>query len=110
MTDEELGTKLRTLAHELIERTRDGSLAWSALDYSLPDAAVTVAFQATYKNKTLRLYQYKYREGKEWEEDVGLEVVDERGRAVWEFPRMSELWRLIEAVKFKAAGIEELLV
>ncbi len=103
----------------LIQQTQDGELTWEACTpgRDLTTQADTIA-DTVYMTKKdcwhIRLYPYKQKVWPEediwyWDERVALEVSDERESCWWRFPHEGAIWDLIDAVKFKVAGVGQFI-
>jgi hypothetical protein len=112
-------TFIRVVAR-LLELTQEGGLAWQRQDppetfspgpgERLEDGVV---YTTEYLDKgRLRLYGLRLDpdgQGAAGSHAVGLEFVDEAGRATWRFPRVEGLDDLLEAVRFQTAGVKDFI-
>lgn len=117
MDDSVLEVHLDMFLKELTESTKAGTVEWRLVP--VPDQLrelddrVGLVFATEYKNKPLRIFHASFKiyyddTNFSWDEKVELQIVDSRGNALWDFPKTPEIWQLLEAIKFKAAGVEEL--
>jgi len=117
--DGHIETKLRNLVRDILDKTKKGEIQWQDLgeqnDLVAPDEKVTLAFQSDYKDKELRIIHYHYKNYPfdeitfVWEESISMQIIGQDGNAIWEFPKMPELWELFEVIRFKVSGVEDLL-
>ena len=129
--------ELADVVARLIKLTQDGVVTWVSqpIDESLkqnPDDQIGPVFAATYSGKNLRIYRRRYKyvpspslsgvtvtasmlgishipKRDPWNTDVILEIVDERGLAIWTFPSDPMLRDLLSVVRYEAAGVKEFL-
>lgn len=64
---------------------------------------VAEVFMGKFKERKLRLYQTK------GEPNFILELIDDKGDAIWEFPSVPEMKDLGEAVKFQLSNVKEFI-
>jgi hypothetical protein len=130
-TDRDLQAMLK-----LIELTQTGIIEW---EVSKPwgdlkendDTQYSSVFVATYAAKKLRLFRRSRRIDRPsmydiasavavnlfdrekkypyWQTDVVLQVTDNSGASLWEFPNKSALHDLLAAVRKQASGVDELI-
>ncbi len=99
--------------------TQDGILQWAIQDPPShmregTDNKVDLVYLAAFKETRLRLYEARYLahddyDSTYWAKRPILEIVDERGRALWTFPASRSIYDLFEAVQYQTAGVNQLL-
>jgi hypothetical protein len=124
---------------KLLFFTQQGKLIWTPIKpekvKAIPENEVISSFfSCTYKNQSLRIYKKKYKTIRKiypsnfsalsaavagafydyktevvWDADIVLEITDNFGNSIWQFPEENILDDLLEAVKFKASGAQELI-
>jgi hypothetical protein len=102
---------------QIIRATQEGELRWEAKPSSassppLPgEDATPSVYEATYKGRRIRLYQTTLpRRGyynTPYRRAVILELFDPGGVVPWQFPDLSILRDLYDAVAFRIAGVQE---
>jgi len=103
----------------LLELTQEGLLKWESrgpCDDILEgrDIVVDIVYVAAKDKRLLRLYQFRYKSWLDdvnwhWEEDIALELSDEKRVTWWRFPENRVLQDLLEAVKFRTVGVDQFL-
>ena len=129
--------KWSDVVSRMITRTQHGEIRWqSVTPYGTVTAEknrTSAVFRASYKGKTLRLYERNVPEteldlGEEgnpltalnaglfgrryktvWTPEVVLEFIDDKGETLWNFPQVSALDDLLSAVQYQAAGVNEFI-
>lgn len=136
MSDNELKkekTKWVDAVTRMIELTQQGSIRWEQTEpygMSATENRTSAVFRASYKGKTVRLYERKVQERQRvfdeestslnslfnqrkyqnvWVSDVVLEFIDGNGATIWAFPRVSALRDLLAAVQYQVAGVNEFI-
>ncbi len=121
---------------KLLQLTQDGHLEWEPRDPPAylnlqPDRKrVEVVYEAHYKDRTLRLYQFSYKVEKPraslsalrdlgayfdqpdypyWTSKTVLELLDTSGFGAWTFPETEAIDHLLIAVSYQVAGVKEFL-
>jgi len=124
------------VASKLIKLTQEGRLKWKKAigDYSLDNIENTdLAFVTQYKNKTLRIYRFRYkveaptaglssisnfstaisiygeRKYPYWASAVVLEFIDDQGNSLWKFPDTKALDDLYSSIQYTVAGVSDFL-
>lgn len=120
----------------LIESTQDGEIEWVPQTMEeepfkrSPDDQIGPIFMTIYKGKPLMIYlrRSKYKpsalesgvtdffrraigspETGTWYTEVLLSIVDDRGVALWTFPKHRILKDLFEAIQYQASGAKDFL-
>lgn len=116
MTQENKTTRAIVL---LLEQTQEGTLKWEVADPAsdLTDGSnivVKVMYLAHKDGRSLRLYHYRFRSYTDedtwhWDDNLALEVSDQKNMSWWQFPKHRVIWDLLEAVKFKTAGVDDFI-
>lgn len=116
---------------KLIQLTQKGKVEWNSVDPDVvqshpPEDMVNSVFICNYKDKLLRIYHRKYKsypglglsffsinekspKEKKWFSEVVLELIDDSGNSVWQFPKERILHDLLDAVKYKASGASDVI-
>ena len=121
-----------TAISKIISLTRDDKLIWKAIPPSeVPKKSdsdiIESAYITKYKNKLLRIYKRRYK-GKtmagqlnvllnptnlstdwRWYYEIILDLPDEEGNSLWEFPKEEILEDLLRTIKFKTSGADQLI-
>lgn len=112
---------LETMVQRLLEMTRDGRLEWRPVDPPAPadstsqDGQLTMAFRARYRNRCLQIGQIRRRAlllfGGEpkFHQVARLQILDEEGRVLWNFPSTSLEEELLRAAAYQAADVKGLV-
>lgn len=116
-----INNKLNKLITKLIRLTSDGELEWFVKDPPRTitrgtDDVIPLFFEAKYKDKWVAIYQQRYQdfyietETFYWVEKIVFAVLDAEDRVLLESTTHSPaLVDLLETVREKSAGIDELL-
>jgi hypothetical protein len=128
--DRELGAILK-----LIQLTQDGVLKWRATKpggdlFETETKKYTNVFHCNYEGKHLRIFTKSTRIDKPttlmaqflegggiargqtypyWRESLELEIINEQWNSLWQFPYKPATDDLLNAVKYSAAGVKDLL-
>ena len=116
---------------KLLQLTQKGTLKWepvkppSYLNGETNDSRVEVVYETEYKERTLRLYEKRYkvqkptgyfvisgldqREYPYWSSKTVLELLDENGLSPWAFPQSLVLDNLLDAVRYQVSGVKNFL-
>lgn len=116
---------------KIISLTRKDKLVWVSVDPSevsnQNEDIISSVFVTKYKDKTLRLYQRKYKgpsltsgigmffkadiKPKEmrWYSEVVLELINKSGHSLWAFPKEGILKDLLKVIKYKISGADDLI-
>jgi hypothetical protein len=117
---------------KLLQITQQGSLKWNPvkpppyLTSELSDSRVDVVYETEYKDRTLRLYEKRYkvqkpnplfsatlvfdpREYPYWTSKTVLELLDVNELSPWAFPNSQVLDDLLDAVRYQVSGIKDFL-
>lgn len=121
---------------KLLELTQKGLLLWEPakppvyLNSEPNSSRVDVVYEAQYKEKTLRLYETRYkvekpssyfglatsttsffdqREYPYWTSTTVLELLDDNGLSPWTFPKSQVLDDLLDAVRYQVSGVKDFL-
>lgn len=117
---------------KLLLLTQKGAIEWKSVSPSSVKGAglediVTSSFVCKYQDKFLRIYRRKYKGPSSlsflggiwgntekqselrWYSEVVLELIDENGSSLWQFPKGEILRDLLEAIKYKASGAHDLI-
>jgi hypothetical protein len=120
---------------KLLFLTQQGTIAWNSEDPSViekktTDETISSVFLSQYKDKLIRIYLRKYKAlglqglglkglglaglglpsvNYDWKEEVILELTDDKGNSIWQFPKETILNDLLQAVKYKASGAYDLI-
>lgn len=106
------------LIDHLTQATQNGSIHWSRYDpprnIVSTENSIDFVYTALYKGKSLRLYEetYKYYTDEfeyHWQKRVVIEFVDEFSNAVWQFPDIRNSWHLLDAIRFRDAGVSDFI-
>ena len=108
--------KVTNAVVKILQQTQDGTLAWKPVHPSHDltsgtEDVVETVYLAQKGDRLLRLYPYKSRYYLDdceyhWEDHVALELSDKSRTTWWRFPGDRVIWDILEAVKFKTAGVE----
>jgi hypothetical protein len=104
----------------MIVLTQQGKLRWTLESLvPRPEDVTSPVFYTDFKNKIMRLYKTQvnsarvvsglFPEVPAWRERIILEFVTNEGASLWEFPEVSPLSDLFNAVQYQAAGVTEFL-
>lgn len=116
----------------LLQLTQNRELIWRTLDPPPDlnghpeDKRVDVVYETQYGDRTLRLYELKFkvesphpfirvasvfdlREFPYWTEKATLELLDQKGLSAWKFPDMDVIDHLLTAVRYQVVGVKEFL-
>lgn len=99
---------------KLTRQTKEGKLKWS-FDDDEPSSLggteelVDYVYYTEVSDINFRLYKYQYRNYTDIDEyfmsqTYRLEMVDNAGKSLWEFPRDEDISDLYESVRFKTSG------
>ena len=112
---------------KLIELTQKNKIKWQSRDSSevtkkYPNYRIEGLFTTNYKGKLLQLFQYRYKKPQdpfsvafaafskeEWVTSVKLEIIDDYGNGLWQFPSINALSDLFSSVQYQLAGVKELI-
>lgn len=123
---------------KLLFLTQQGIINWISNDpnnikTTNNDEIISLAFSTSYKKKPLRIYKRKYKTLKEVRSleralkgisihdilnppketvvvsEIVLEITDDKGNSIWQFPDEKILWDLLEAIKYKVSGAHDLI-
>ncbi|MDQ1638228.1 MAG: hypothetical protein QOF62_1567 [Pyrinomonadaceae bacterium] len=117
---------------KLLQLTQQGSLKWEPvkppahLNAELNNSRVDVVYETNYKDRTLRLYEKRYKVDKPnpsfslgvrfdqqeypyWTSRAVLELLDENELSPWAFPNSQILNDLLEAVRYQVSGVKDFL-
>lgn len=122
--------KLVRLMAKLLELTQEKKLIWeTAKKDSISDSSMTkiigAVFRTKYKDKGLKIYK-RERDNTEdnhsyiaaflahsgrssYSETIVLGFTDEQGNIVWNFPRVSGINDLYDAVTYQVAGVDDFI-
>lgn len=112
--------------------TNEGKLKWRSIETNKikklsQDDIISQSFISNYKDKNFRIYLRKYRKDlsnsgfirnapteKErperfWFSEVVLELADEKGSSVWQFPKDRIIEDILTAVKYTTSGAHEVI-
>ena len=111
--------KISRFILELIKKTKKNVVQWNESHYSptLPDGSerlVDLAYSCEIGDKNFRLFKYNikhYRDEYEWDwsERIKLELIDNQGNSIYEFPYEYSLYDLYNAVRESTSGIDEFI-
>lgn len=120
---------------KLLVFTQQGVIKWDFLDPGLiqknmADGLISSAYKCSYNEKFLRIYLKKYKATNAidffnssylqnlgvkdsvepgWVSEVVLELTDQNGNSMWQFPNEKMLRDLLEAIKYKSSGAQDLI-
>lgn len=112
--------KSAQLITKLIRETAKGNVRWSveeaprSLNYET-ERSVPLYLQTEYKDKILGVYDLRSKHFTDvdeyyWSESIGICIVDDKGRVVWELNEYSPaLLDLFNTAREQAAGIDDIL-
>lgn len=111
--------KISRFILELIKKTKKNEVEWDEADSSptIPDGSerlVDLAYSANINDKNFRIYKYNikhYRDEYEWDwsERIRLELTDNFGNTIYEFPYEYSLYDLYNAVRESTSGINDFI-
>ncbi len=115
-----LKNRTSQLITKLIRETAKGNLSWTVKDAPRAlncetEQSVPLYLEANYKGRNLGVYDLRRKNFTDvdeyyWSESVGLCIVDERGRVLWETCESSPaLFDLFNSAREQASGIDEIL-
>lgn len=101
----------------LIELTQKGDIRWERgdpPDFTASGDYAEVVFRAEYDGERLRVFRRRSKvaldeERFDWVETPVLQVLDEDGKSLYQFPHMPALYDLIESVEYQVAGVGPLI-
>ena len=101
----------------MTELTQKGTVAWVRVDP--PNMSGTgdfsdIAFFAKYDGENLRIFRKRFKHAFdedrfEWSERPVLQVTDNVGTALYEFPHSSAIYDLIDTVEYQVSGVGVLI-
>lgn len=116
---------------KIISLTRKNELTWETLSYdNLPkkyaNEIVDSAYLTYFKNKPLRIYRRRYRvadttsnlnsvirgvlsSSDGWITDIILDITNDEGQSLWQFPEEAILNDLLKVIKYKTSGAEDII-
>jgi len=118
---------------KLLEFTQEGSLLWESvkppayLTSEPGNSRIDVVYEAQYKDRTLRLYEARYKVEKPnsffltsatslfdqqypyWTSTTVLELLDDNALSPWAFPKTQVLDDLLDAVRYQVSGVRDFL-
>lgn len=117
---------------KLLLLTQKGKIEWRSVDPKTvqgvgPEDIISSSFVCTYQDKLLRVYRRKYkaaprpasfaalfgndlkRPEMRWYNEPVLELISQEGHSVWQFPKETILNDLLEAIRYKASGADDLI-
>ncbi|KAB7528110.1 hypothetical protein F8C76_09525 [Flagellimonas olearia] len=113
------GNKISRFILELIKKTKKNEVEWDEADFSptIPDGnerLVDLAYSSNINDKNFRIYKYNikhYRDEYEWDwsERIRLELTDNYGNTIYEFPYEYSLYDLYNAVRESTSGINDFI-
>lgn len=111
--------KLSLFILELIKKTKQKTVNWEESYHlpTLPDGSerlVDLSYSSEINEKNFRIYKYNikhYRDEYEWDwtERIRLELIDNDGNSIFEFPFEYSLYDLYDAVRETTSGIEDFI-
>lgn len=114
-----LQDKAQKTVDKLLAMTQDRELQWSRIPDSAAlafgtDDFIEVAYEAEHAGSHFVIYESRFKNMDEnermyWDNRVELNLVDDNRAVLWQLPRMSSLWSLLEAVRVRGGGVEEKL-
>ena len=106
------------LVDRLTELTQTGGIAWERQDppntLVSTESKIDFVYLTRYQDRIIRLYEeaYKYYSDEDkyhWSNQMIIEFTDEYGVSLWQFPKTSNAWDLLNAVKYKDAKVDDFL-
>lgn len=107
---------------KLISLTRDDKIRWSPISPGklldkYPGSKFDIVFSATYNDRVLRIYRHSYEKmislaeavvfqklGPMWCSEITMDISDNHGNSIWEFPRENIINDLYNTIKYKVSG------
>lgn len=103
------------VCRQLIRLTNEGVIEWSDWSGTIgrPNSRSPL-FVASYKQWQILIYRYASKhwrdeEDFDWEEDVGMELINNEGTTRWVFPRVPSRHKLLDHIQFASANVKGLL-
>ncbi|WP_201525951.1 hypothetical protein [Psychrobacter frigidicola] len=106
------------LVDRLTEMTQNGVMRWNRYEppTNMVDTENNINFVYTtiYNRKNIRIYEedYKYYTDESeyyWSKRVVIEFIDESLNSVWQFPKITNSWNLLDAVRYEDAGVADFM-
>lgn len=116
---------------KIISLTRKNDIEWQPIsDDQLPkthnDDIIDSAYLTIYKGKPLRVYRRRYKlspastsinvaivralHSKDgWMSEIILDITNNEGQSLWEFPKEQILSDLLKVIKYKTSGAEDVI-
>ncbi|GAA0429486.1 hypothetical protein ACFOY5_16885 [Massilia aurea] len=112
--------KLEQAVFQIFQMTHMGNLAWSRRDaprsiWGGTDLVISAYFETELKGQRLALFQERYRQyhgeldSERWTERTVLAMLDRYDQVQFEFPQSSQVWDLLETVKYKTSNVDGFL-
>lgn len=119
---------------KLLSLTQKGKIEWRSVDpvaikNKSDEDLIAYVFVSKYKENHLRIYQRKYKSTPRafglsvaaalaldvkssepsWRSEVVLELINNAGMPLWQFPREPILSDLLEAIRYKVSGAHDVI-
>ena len=110
--------KITALIVKLIRGTVEGSIIWqpsdTAIQLSGGASLLNKVYTTVFKERYFRIYQFRVRHYHDedtfsWVEKVQLDLTDQSFNTEWSFPEEQAVRDLYDTVRFKVAGVSQLL-
>jgi|688.fasta_scaffold187054_5 hypothetical protein len=107
--------KWTEFCERLIAKTASGDLKWKDWGHKIgrPEARSPL-FVATYKTWRILVFKYAYKyfhdeDRYDWDEEVGMELIDDAGKNEWTFPKVPNRYQLLDRIQFNHSDVQSLL-
>ncbi len=105
------------LVDHLTELTQNNAISWERQEPGnlvSTENKIDFIYVVEYQDRLIRLYEetYKYYTDEfqfHWSSQLIVEFTDEYGNTLWQFPKTSNGWDLLNAVKYKDAKVDDFL-
>ncbi len=113
-------SKIQKIIYKLSKSTIEDETMWSIDEHSkiklsFDGEIIGKIYKCDFKGKFFRIYGFTYETYSPDFDKLyktsgeALVLVDKRGELLWEFPYFNSITDLYETVKYKVAGVEDLL-
>lgn len=103
------------VCERLLTLTRAGKIRWAdTSDLVHRDDLKSIPYSARYKEWQICIYRYAYQYFQDedqftWVDDVAMELIDNKGTALWRLPKVPSRHALMDQIEFLHADVESLV-